>query len=184
MRGRLSTLTWRTVTNVTRSCRGSAAGGARRPSSTSLAGCGPGVRSSTCTPSTPGDLERMAATRAPSTSHRHRRSSPQRCWAGRYAPSSRRCRRAKLGWGWAKFAFGSWTTLSWVDAEHLASRRAEGLVLQRHGDRGQAVVEFDLDAVAYLRSDGGSAGTARRRRLRVDRRHPGRRHRLDTKAIR
>ena len=21
----------------------------------------------------------------------------------------------KLGWGWAKFAFGSWTTLSWVD---------------------------------------------------------------------
>jgi ubiquinone/menaquinone biosynthesis C-methylase UbiE len=22
----------------------------------------------------------------------------------------------KLGWGWAKFAFGSWTTLSWVDA--------------------------------------------------------------------
>ncbi len=22
----------------------------------------------------------------------------------------------RLGWGWAKFAFGSWTTLSWVDA--------------------------------------------------------------------
>ena len=22
----------------------------------------------------------------------------------------------RLGWGWAKFAFGSWTTLSWLDA--------------------------------------------------------------------
>ena len=22
----------------------------------------------------------------------------------------------RLGWGWAKFAFKSWTTLSWVDA--------------------------------------------------------------------
>ena len=22
----------------------------------------------------------------------------------------------RLGWGWAKFAFNSWTTLSWVDA--------------------------------------------------------------------
>ncbi|GFG49925.1 S-adenosylmethionine-dependent methyltransferase [Mycolicibacterium agri] len=32
---------------------------------------------------------------------------------------------------------------------------AEGLVLQRHGDRGQAVVDFDLDAVAYLCSDAG-----------------------------
>jgi hypothetical protein len=22
----------------------------------------------------------------------------------------------KLGWGWARFAFGGWKTLSWVDA--------------------------------------------------------------------
>ena len=56
----------------------------------------------------------------------------------------------KLGWGWAKFAFGSWTTLSLGRRQRLAPRRAEGLVLQRHGDRGQAVVEFDLDDVAYL----------------------------------
>jgi hypothetical protein len=33
---------------------------------------------------------------------------------------------------------------------------SQGLVLQRHGDRGQAVVDFDLDAVAYLRSDAGA----------------------------
>ena len=32
------------------------------------------------------------------------------------APSSRRCRPGELGWGWAKFAFNSWKTLSWVDA--------------------------------------------------------------------
>jgi hypothetical protein len=38
----------------------------------------------------------------------------------------------------------------------VASRGAQGLVLQRHGDRGQAVVAFDVDAVAYLRSDAGA----------------------------
>jgi hypothetical protein len=37
----------------------------------------------------------------------------------------------------------------------VAARRSEGLVLQRHGDRGQAVVDFDLDDVAYLRSEAG-----------------------------
>ncbi|MFL6085013.1 MAG: THUMP-like domain-containing protein [Mycobacterium sp.] len=30
------------------------------------------------------------------------------------------------------------------------------MVLQRHGDRGQAVVAFDIEAVAYLRSDAGA----------------------------
>jgi SAM-dependent methyltransferase len=38
----------------------------------------------------------------------------------------------------------------------VASCPAQGLVLQRHGDRGQAVVEFDLDAVAYLGSETGA----------------------------
>jgi hypothetical protein len=38
----------------------------------------------------------------------------------------------------------------------VASRRAKGLVLQRHGDRGQAVVDFDPTAVAYLRSEAGA----------------------------
>jgi SAM-dependent methyltransferase len=38
----------------------------------------------------------------------------------------------------------------------VASRGAQGLVLQRHGDRGQAVVAFRLDDVAYLRSDAGA----------------------------
>jgi THUMP domain-like len=37
----------------------------------------------------------------------------------------------------------------------VAARRSEGLVLQRHGDRGQAVVDFDLDDVAYLRREAG-----------------------------
>ncbi|MCH9761373.1 MAG: class I SAM-dependent methyltransferase [Actinomycetia bacterium] len=37
----------------------------------------------------------------------------------------------------------------------MASRRPEGLVLQRHGDGGQAVVEFGLDDVRFLRSEAG-----------------------------
>jgi hypothetical protein len=37
----------------------------------------------------------------------------------------------------------------------VAAHRAEGLVLQRHGDRGQTVVDFNLDDVDYLRSDAG-----------------------------
>jgi hypothetical protein len=37
----------------------------------------------------------------------------------------------------------------------VAARRAQGLVLQRHGDRGQTVVDFNLDDVDYLRSDAG-----------------------------
>jgi hypothetical protein len=38
----------------------------------------------------------------------------------------------------------------------VASHRAEGLVLQRDGDRGQAVVAFGIADVAYLRSDAGA----------------------------
>jgi hypothetical protein len=42
----------------------------------------------------------------------------------------------------------------------VASRRAEGLVLQRHGDRGQAVVavgfQFSCDDVAYLSGETGA----------------------------
>ena len=40
--------------------------------------------------------------------------------------------------------------------QRVAARRAEGLVLQRHGDRGQAVVDFRVDDVAYLRSEAGA----------------------------
>ena len=68
----------------------------------------------------------------------------------------------RLGWGWAKFAFKSWTTLSWVDANVWRQRRAEGLVLQRDGHRGQAVLStglaFSVDDVAYL---GGERGRRR-----------------------
>jgi hypothetical protein len=38
----------------------------------------------------------------------------------------------------------------------VAARGAEGLVLQRHGYRGQAVVAFTLDDVAYLDGDEGT----------------------------
>jgi hypothetical protein len=38
----------------------------------------------------------------------------------------------------------------------VAAGGAEGLVLQRHGDRGQAVLEFGLDDVAYLRTEAGA----------------------------
>jgi hypothetical protein len=38
----------------------------------------------------------------------------------------------------------------------VASRRAEGLVLQRDGDRGQAVLAFTLDDVAYLSGEEGA----------------------------
>nr|WP_193043544.1 class I SAM-dependent methyltransferase [Mycolicibacterium baixiangningiae] len=37
----------------------------------------------------------------------------------------------------------------------MAARRAEGLVLQRDDHRGQAVLEFDLESVAYLHGDEG-----------------------------
>jgi hypothetical protein len=39
--------------------------------------------------------------------------------------------------------------------QRLESRSSQALVLQRHGDRGQAVVDFGSGAVAYLRSDAG-----------------------------
>jgi hypothetical protein len=42
----------------------------------------------------------------------------------------------------------------------VAARGAEGLVLQRHGHRGQAVVAFTLDDVAYLDGDDGTRALA------------------------
>ncbi len=66
----------------------------------------------------------------------------------------------KLGWGWAKFAFGSWTTLSLGRRQRVASRRAQGLVLQRHGHRGQALLTFTRADVAYLTSEAGVAALA------------------------
>ncbi|WP_082703157.1 class I SAM-dependent methyltransferase [Mycobacterium sp. IS-1496] len=42
----------------------------------------------------------------------------------------------------------------------MAPNRPEGLVLQRDGHRGQAVLAFDLESVAYLRSDEGRGALA------------------------
>ena len=61
----------------------------------------------------------------------------------------------KLGWGWAKFAFSSWTTLSWVDENVWRRVVPEGLVLQRDGDRGQAVVSVRPRRRRLSAGDGG-----------------------------
>ncbi len=42
----------------------------------------------------------------------------------------------RFGWGYAKFAFNSWTTLSWVDDNLWRRVVPKRLVLQRDGDRG------------------------------------------------
>ena len=61
----------------------------------------------------------------------------------------------KLGWGWAQVRVQQLDHAELGRRQPVAARRAEGLVLQRHGHRGQAVVEFGLDDVAYLRSEAG-----------------------------
>ena len=117
MRARLSTLTWRAVTNVTRSCPGSS--GWRRPQaeldeSSRAAALEAIVDLHTFEPGRPGaDGD---ATRAPSTSAPPLTEFtaamlgwPVRTFEAAVPPG-------RLGWGWAKFAFSSWTTLSWVDA--------------------------------------------------------------------
>ena len=63
--------------------------------------------------------------------------------------------------GQARLGLGQVRVRQLDDAElggrqRLAPRRAQGLVLQRHGDRGQAVVDFRVDDVAYLRSEAGA----------------------------
>ena len=50
----------------------------------------------------------------------------------------------KLGWGWAKFAFGGWTDAELGRRQRVAARRAQGLVLQRDDHRGQAVLSSGL----------------------------------------
>ena len=95
---------------------------------------------------------------------------------GRPTPAPSRSRTATeeftaamLGWpvrtfestvppGQARLGLGEVRVRQLDDAElggrqRLAPRGAQGLVLQRHGHRGQAVLsQFDLDDVAYLRS--------------------------------
>ena len=151
----LSTLTWRAVTNVTKL---PGLGGWRRPQAeldeTSRAAALEAIVD--LHTFGPADLERMARSAGAVDVSTATTSSPPPCWAGRCARSRPPVPPGRLGWGWAKFAFGSWITLSWIDAQPLAPRRAEGLVLQRHGHRGQAVLAFGLDDVAYLRSDAGA----------------------------
>ena len=89
----------------------------------------------------------------------------------------------KLGWGSAKFAFGSWTTLSWVDETSgaVSCRRAgsttswsPGLCRRRFRPRCRRLSV----------QPGGSPSAARCRRPRFDGWDAGHRHRFDTKTIR
>ena len=110
----LSTLTWRAVTNATRAARAdrlaAAAGRARRVVARRRAG---GDRR-------PAHL-RSGRFGADGDQRRRRRGAtstteftaamlgwPLRTFEAAVPPG-------RLGWGWAKFAFGSWITLSWVD---------------------------------------------------------------------
>ncbi len=102
----------------------------------------------------------------------------------------------RLGWGWATFAFNSWTTLSWVDANVLAPGGAQGLVLQRDGHRGQAVLTagrseatrggspVSVADVAYLRGDDGRRALAEVAGLGLSGSRSGRRYRLGANTIR
>ena len=110
----LSTLTWRAVTNVTR-LPGLSGWRRPRPNSTSRRARPHWRRSSTCTRSRPATWSAWHAAPAPSTS----RPPPTEFTAAMLGWPLRTLEAAvppgRLGWGYAKFAFNSWITLSWVD---------------------------------------------------------------------
>ena len=96
--------------------RSRAAGAARRRNSTSRRAPRRWRRSSTCTPSIPatwsGWPRNAGAVDVRTASEEFTAAMlgwPVRTFEASVPPG-------KLGWGWAKFAFNSWTTLSWVDA--------------------------------------------------------------------
>ena len=111
----LSTLTWRVATNVTKL---PGLGGWRRPQveldeSSRVAALEAIVDLHTFAPE---DLERMAANAGAvqvETSSEEFTAAmfgwPVRTFEASVPPG-------RLGWGWAKFAFNGWKTLSWVDA--------------------------------------------------------------------
>jgi len=72
----------------------------------------------------------------------------------------------RLGWNWAKFAFGGWKALSWVDANvwrHVAPKgwfynvMVTGSTLLSSVSSGLA---FSTDDVRYLRSESGAVALA------------------------
>ena len=114
------------------------------------------------------------------------RSSPRRCWAGRSAPSRRRCRRASSAGAGRKFAFDSWTTLSWVDANVWRHVVPKGWFYNVMITGVKPSVEFRFTSTTSRTS----AATRARRRCaevdgyRADRRHPDLRHRFGANAFR
>ena len=127
-----------------------AAGGARRPNSTSRRAPLRWRRSSTCTPSSPSDLERMARNAGAVDVSTATRSSPPRCWAGRCAPSRPRCRPADWVGAGRSSRSTAGSTLSWVDANVWRRVVPEGLVLQRDGHRGQAVARLSASTTSPI----------------------------------
>jgi SAM-dependent methyltransferase len=121
----LSTLTWRVTTNVTRL---PGLGGWRRPQSeldesSRAAALEAVVDLHTFTP---GELERMArsagAVEVATASEELTAAMlgwPVRTFEATVPPG-------KLGWRWARFAFGSWMALSWVDANIWRSVMPKG----------------------------------------------------------
>ena len=111
----LSTLTWE---RSPRAAKLPGLSGWRRPQAELdeiVAGRGPGMRSSTCTPSSPEIWSGWRPTPAPSRSRTATRNSPPRCSGWPLRTFEATVPPGRLGWGWAKFAFNSWITLSWVD---------------------------------------------------------------------
>jgi hypothetical protein len=111
----LSTLTWRVVTNATRlpGLRGWRRPQAELDESSRAAALEALVDLHTFNPR---DLERMATAAgavevATATTEF---TAAMLGWPLRTIEAA--VPQGRLGWGWAKFAFTSWTTLSWVDA--------------------------------------------------------------------
>ena len=177
----LSTLTWEVATDVTKL---PGLGSWRRPQAELDESSRAAALESIVDLHTfaPADLEKMARTPVPSMSTPPPSSSPPRCWAGRCAPSSTRCRRASWAGAGPRLRVQQLEDAELGGRQPVAPRGAEGLVLQRDDHRGQAVLNFGLDDVAYLTSDEGSAALAVVDALPLTDR--GRRDRRATKAIR
>ncbi len=133
----------------------------------------------------PGDLERMAtnagAVEVRTASEEFTAAMlgwPVRTFEAAVPPG-------RLGWGWAKFAFNSWTTLSWVDDNVWRRVVPKGWFYNVMVTGVKPSVDwFDARRRRLSAAATRARGAARGRRLSADRRHAGRRHRLGAKAIR
>ena len=144
----LSTLTWRVATNVDEAARAGRlappAGRARRDPRARR----PWSAIVDLHTFDPADLERMAtnagAVEVDTASEEF--TAAMLGWPMRTFEA--RCRRARLGWGWAKFAFTSWNALSWVDANVWRHVVPKGWFYNVDGHRGQAVLSVQASTTS------------------------------------